>query len=164
MSTTKASIKKILIAGAGNPLRRDDGVGPYIIKEISQMSHDNKRHTIRYVDVGTDGLVLFDMMQHYTHTLLVDAIHMNTSPGTIKVFTPKDVKVNMYHDSLSTHALGLATLIHLLEQFRIKTSLKIIGIQPESIELGEGLTQTVSLRLDTLLHTVAFEINSLINP
>jgi hydrogenase maturation protease len=154
--------KKILIAGAGNPIRRDDGVGPYVISQIKHMSHDNKRHIIKYIDVGTDGLVLFDMMQHYTHALLVDAVHMNSSPGTIKVFTPEDAKINIYDDSLSTHTLGLATLIHLLEQFNIKTSLKIIGIQPEDISLGEGLTQTIQTKLNKLLHTVAFEINQLI--
>jgi len=155
--------KKILIAGAGNPLRRDDGIGPYIVNQIRKMDHDNRHHIIKYIDVGTDGLVLFDMMQHYTHTLLIDAVHMNSSPGTIKVFMPKDAKINIYHDSLSTHTLGLGTLIHLLEQFHIKTSLKIIGIQPENVALGEGLTQTIQMKLNVLLHTVAFEINQLIN-
>lgn len=158
----KLKPKKILIAGAGNPLRGDDGIGSYILNQVKKMDHDNRHHIIKYTDVGTDGLVLFDMMQHYTHTLLIDAVHMNASPGTIKVFTPKDAKVNIYHDSLSTHTLGLGTLIHLLEQFEIKTSLKIIGIEPENVTRGEGLTQTIQMKLNDLLHTVAFEINQLI--
>jgi Ni,Fe-hydrogenase maturation factor len=125
----KSKPKKILIAGAGNPLRGDDGIGPYILNQVKQMDHDNRHHIIKYTDVGTDGLVLFDMMQHYT----------------------------------PTHTLGLGTLIHLLEQFKIETSLKIIGIEPENVALGEGLTQTIQMKLNDLLHTVAFEINQLIN-
>jgi hydrogenase maturation protease len=157
--------KKILVVGAGNPLRRDDGVGPYIINRIRKMDHGHKKqhHTVKYIDVGTDGLVLFDMMQHATHTLLVDAVHMNTSPGTIKIFKPEDAKINIYDDSLSTHTLGLATLIHLLEQFKVATSLKIIGIQPVDITLGEGLTPLIQTKVNDLLHIVAFEINQLIN-
>lgn len=159
----KPKTKKILIAGAGNPLRGDDGIGPYVINQIKKMDHDNRHHILKYIDVGTDGLALFDMLQHYTHALLIDAVHMNASPGTIKVFTPQDAKINTYHDSLSTHTLDLGTLIHLLEQFKIKTALKIIGIQPENVSRNEGLTQTIQMKLNDLLHTVAFEINQLIN-
>jgi len=132
---------KTLILGVGNPLRRDDGIGPAVIKLLKASSNMND---VDIMDGGTDGLSLLEQIKLYKKVLIIDAVEMCLIPGEIRLFTPEDAKINIKSDTLSTHGFGLAEVIKLMEQLEIKTELKIIGIQPMDISFGEGLTKELA--------------------
>ncbi len=54
--------------------------------------------------------------------MLIDAVQMNLSPGSVKTFAPDQALINIKTDSLSTHGFGIAELLKLAEE---------LGLQPE---------------------------------
>jgi hydrogenase maturation protease len=140
----------ILVLGVGNTLRRDDGIGPVVIDLLSK----EKKPGVDYLDGGIDGLALLDMIKPYQRAIIVDAVNMNVAPGTIKLFSPDDAKINIKNDALSTHGFGLAEVIAFVEKLDIKTELQIVGIQPLDISFGEGLTDVVKTKINDVIDLV----------
>lgn len=143
----------ILILGVGNPLRRDDGIGPMIIDMLSNNT-DLSDQKVDLLDGGTDGLALMDYMQNYKHVIIIDAVEMKTPPGEIKVFSPAEAKMSINLDALSTHGFGLAEVIKMMEALDQMVPMTIIGIQPESIEFFEGLSSKVAAKIPTIIELV----------
>lgn len=129
-----------LIVGFGNTLRRDDGIGPAVIAHLRNIETNSN---ITMLDGGTDGFALIDYAKEYEKVIIIDAVNMDLPPGEIRVFTPEEAIINIKTDSLSTHGFGLAEVLKLLDGLELKHDLKIIGIQPEDISFGEGLSLEV---------------------
>jgi hydrogenase maturation protease len=219
--------QKILIVGAGNPLRGDDGIGILIIQELQKLkassqnpgpssssdpnpsldpslipnprqdpapnqnqnqncSQDGNRNqlsplqpqsqvgqlykeqlraelrqllqrsSIELLDIGTDGLALLDVVPHYSHVLIIDAVEMRAAPGTIKLFSPAEARINITHDALSTHGFGLAEMVRLAEELGITTttSLQIIGIQPSTLAFGTELSPPLQQAFPRVLQLI----------
>jgi len=144
---------KTLVIGVGNPFRHDDGIGPAIIK-ILQIE-DNQAFIL--VDGGTDGLALLDQLTGYKKAIIVDAVQMMAKPGTVKLFTPAEAKINIKSDVLSTHGFGLAEMLKLADELGIKTEIKIIGIQPKDISFGEGLSDEIKEQIPEILKLIKQE-------
>lgn len=145
---------KTLIAGVGNPYRGDDGIGIEIIKILQKENNPN----MVLFDGGTDGLSLFDQLGLYERAIIIDAVSMGETLGTVKLFTPKEARLQITGDALSTHGFGLADVLKLAEEFSVKTAIKIIGIQPENIDFGEGLTEAVKSQIPHVLALIKKEI------
>jgi len=139
-----------LILGVGNTYRKDDGVGPAIIALLQ----NNKRSGVDYLDGGVDGLALIDIISLYSKVIIIDAVDMKTPPGTVKLFSPSDVRLQIKSDALSTHGFGLAEVIKLIEQLDVKTLLQIIGIQPQDISFGEGLSEVIEKQVQRIIKLV----------
>ena len=143
-----------LIIGVGNILRRDDGIGPAVIERL-------RAEPISSVDLrdgATDGLTVIEYLKPYQRAVIIDAVDMQAEPGTIRMFTPEEAIINIKAEALSTHGFGLAEVLKLMQSLEIKTELKIIGVQPESIEFGEGLTEKVKVRVEEIAELVKEEI------
>ena len=148
--------KETLILGAGNPLRRDDGIGVEIIKLLSI---DQNRYRlppeVDFVDGGTDGPGLIEYLKEYKKVILIDAVEMGLPAGTVKTFSPDEALIRIQKDSLSTHGFGIAELLKLAKELNITPELTIIGIQPENIGMGMGLSNTVRSRIDEIIAKVS---------
>lgn len=142
---------KTLILGVGNILRKDDGIGPKVIEVLRQRPLAN----VDLMDGGIDGLALLDKITEYKKVILIDAVNMNTAVGTVKVFTPSDALINISSDALSTHGLGLAELIKLMQELEIKTQLQIIGVQPQDISFGEELTPEIASKIPEIVEKLS---------
>jgi len=140
-------VNKTLVLGVGNILRKDDGIGPRVIKILQQKSWSH----IDFMDGGIDGLALLDKIAEYKQAVIIDAVNMNALFGTVKSFTPKDALIKIKSDALSTHGFGLAELIKLMQQLQIKTKLHIIGIQPKDIAFGENLTPEIENKIPDII-------------
>jgi hydrogenase maturation protease len=138
------------IIGVGNPLRHDDGFGPKIIEILRQQPNlDADLH-----DGGTDGLALLDVIAQYQQVIIIDAVNMNAPSGTLRSFSPDEARLKIHADTLSTHGFGIAEVVRLMQELAIKTDLTIIGIQPEDISFGEGLSAVVAAKIPEVLGMV----------
>ena len=151
--------KETLILGVGNPLRRDDGIGPEVIHLlIEDRTKKNRTHKlssdIELLDGGTDGLGLIEYFKEYKNIIIIDAVEMNLKPGTIKVFTPEEAVININSDALSTHGFGIAELIKLAGALEINPGLVIVGVQPEDVSYGEVLSDTVNSIINFVIDKV----------
>lgn len=139
-----------LILAAGNPLRKDDGIGPEL---LDRLRLETLPAGTTFEDIGTDGFSLIDLVQGADHVLLIDAVNMGQPAGTTKLFPPRDVKLICKGDALSTHGIGLADVINLMEGLNgtFPTNLTILGIQPKKLGHGKGLSTELHMRLDEYL-------------
>jgi hydrogenase maturation protease len=152
---TEKNKKETLILGVGNPLRRDDGIGPEVIRlMIENRKTYNLPYGIDFLDGGTDGLGLIEYLKEYNKVIILDAVEMKLTPGTIKVFTPEEAILNINTDALSTHGFGIAELIKLAKQLDINPELIIVGVQPEDVSYGEELSFSVNSKTDTIVDII----------
>lgn len=126
--------EKLLILGVGNELKRDDGVGPFIVDNL-----DEKDNVIcinaKTVPENFTGKI---RKEQPSHVIIVDACLMGGEAGDIKI-VDKDDFVNI---GISTHSMSLSYFVKYLER---DNDFKIIfvGIEPETMEWGEKPTENV---------------------
>jgi hydrogenase 3 maturation protease len=126
--------QKVVVAGIGNPFRRDDFVGVEIVRNLQNRVSES----VFLIEAETVPESFMDPITKFkpTHILLIDAGIMNQKPGTSKLADPTQL---MRKTSISTHTLPLRIFCdYLTETTAAKIALLII--QPQDASFGEGLT------------------------
>ena len=97
---------------------------------------------------------------------MVDAVKGQQPPGTLYKFSPEDVPNDNNYDSL--HQLGIIEAIRLAGlQGKAPDQTVIIGVEPEVIDWGLSLTDTVKEKIPRIIDMVMDEIkvaNETISP
>ena len=126
--------ERVVIAGIGNPFRRDDFVGVEIVRNLQNKVSESV-YLIEAETVPESFIAPITKFKP-THILIIDAGIINKEPGTPKL---ADTKQLMRKTSISTHTLPLRIFCdYLTETTGAKISLLVI--QPEDTSFGEGLT------------------------
>ena len=130
--------EKLIILGVGNELKSDDGVGPFIIKNL--MAENIESDRLLLIDSGTvpENFTGKIRMENPSHVIIVDACLMGCRPGDIRL-VDKDDFTNI---GISTHSMSLSYFVKYLER---DTDFKIIfvGIEPETMDWGANPTENV---------------------
>lgn len=140
--------ERVVVAGIGNPFRRDDFVGVEIVRKLQNRVSEH----VFLIEAETVPESFMDPITKFkpTHILLIDAGIMNQKPGTSKLADPTQL---MRKTSISTHTLPLRIFCdYLTETTAAKIALLII--QPQDASFGEGLTpklKQTAKNLTTLL-------------
>lgn len=145
---------KVLIAGIGNSLRKDDFVGVQIVRHLKN-SVPPSVHLIECETVP-ESFIQPIVELNPTHILLIDAALINLEPGTSRLITPKELQE---HQAISTHALPLRIFCQYLAQ-TTESKIALLVIQPQDTSFGEGLTQKLkhtANQLTKLLLTILYE-------
>ncbi|MFH1491666.1 MAG: hydrogenase maturation protease [Pseudomonadota bacterium] len=74
-----AAREEFLIVGVGNPHRRDDGIGPYVIRELCRIFEERK--AVRLLDRFQLGPDLIEDLRHARLIVLVDAAVKDLKEG-----------------------------------------------------------------------------------
>ncbi|MDI6714404.1 MAG: hydrogenase 3 maturation endopeptidase HyCI [Thermodesulfovibrio sp.] len=126
---------KVLIAGIGNPLRGDDYVGSYIIKNLK-----NKINAILIDCEDKPENFIEQIIHEKPDTIIfIDALQMNKLPGSVCFITDKELS----NKGLSTHRLSLKISISYIKA-RINSRIMIIGIQPKTTGFGDPMSEEVA--------------------
>ena len=145
---------RVLVAGVGNVLRRDDGFGVHVAQRLER---EELPAGVRILDVGIGGIHLVQELFDETDALIViDAVDVGRPPGTVTVVRP-DVRNPQGPDDLAdTHyanpdrALMLAKALGVLP-----ASVWLVGCQPlDADSLGEELTAPVAGGVDAAVAEV----------
>jgi hydrogenase 3 maturation protease len=141
---------KVLIVGMGNPLRGDDGAGPELIKKLKGSSRLTHR-SLFLLDVGeVPENYLGKMVKEKPNTIvLIDAIELATSPGTIKIIEKDDIR----DEFLSTHNVSLKLIAKYLEKESF-ANVFLLGIQPKSTEFGKEISRSVREGLEKVVRVL----------
>ena len=143
--------KRIAILGIGNDLRTDDGLGPYIIENLRI---DDPRVMIENVGSVPEGFARNLAEFGAERVIMVDAADMMKPPGHIELVT----KDRIGGINISTHSMPLSFLMMYLEQETGGKTI-LIGIQPKSIQFGEGLTPEIQEVVDNTINTLEHVLN-----
>ena len=150
--------QNILVMGAGNLMRRDDGIGPFV---IDQLRNEPLPSNVILKDAGTDGLSMIDAISEFNQIVVIDAVDLNQRPGDIRIFTPAELKSVNGADSLSTHGFSLADLFELMRLLGYRAGIKIIGVQPEDIGYGNGFSEALGARVSELMEIIKNTLQNL---
>jgi len=137
---------RIAILGIGNDLRSDDGLGPYIIEKLRI---DDPRVMIENVGSVPEGFARPLAEFGAERVIMVDAADMGKLPGHIELIT----KDRISGINISTHSMPLSFLMMYLEQETGGKTI-LIGIQPKSIQFGEGLTPEIQEVVDKAINSL----------
>lgn len=137
---------KVAVLGIGNDLRTDDGIGPLIVESLEISSPDVMIENVGSVPEGfAKPLAEFGAER----VIMVDAADMRKQPGHIELVT----KDRIGGISISTHSMPLSLLMMYLEQETGAETI-LIGIQPKSIQFGEGLSPEIQVVADGIIDTL----------
>ena len=131
--------EKLIVLGVGNELKCDDGVGPFIIKKLqAENIEDNDKLLFINAETVPENFTGKLRKENPTHIIIVDACLMGGKPGDMKIVDKDD-----FADiGISTHSMSLSYFVRYLEKdndFKIV----FIGIEPESMDYSEELTENV---------------------
>jgi hydrogenase maturation protease len=143
---------KICVIGLGNILLRDEGVGVHALRALKKGFAFSD--PIDLLDGGTMGLDLLPYIEGMEKILFVDALELKKEPGTIAVLEDEEIPATL-KSAISFHQVGLSDLLFASKFMGIsppKTTL--IGMQPEKIETGLALSETLNRNFEKLLHTI----------
>ncbi len=137
---------KILIAGLGNLLLRDDGVGVHAVQELQKAPQPG----VRVVEVGTALLDALHLFEWADKILAIDAMRAGRSPGTLYSFGVSEVEDP---PQVSLHELGLLSALRFLTEGK-RPPVVILGVEPAVIDYGLDLSPEVQSALPALTQSV----------
>lgn len=149
----------VLVLGLGNVLLGDDGLGAAAVARLERDYLAPPR--MRLEDGGTLGLSLLGLLAESEHVILVDAIQVDSPPGTLVRLDGADVS-DAVRDRLSPHQVGVADLLdaaRLIDSY--PDTVTLLGLVPDSLDLAVARSAVVDDRLDELVAAVVREVQSL---
>jgi hydrogenase maturation protease len=143
---------RIQLIGLGNILLMDEGVGVHAVQALRKRFDFLEDALL--LDGGTLGLDLLPYVEGREKILFVDALDLQKEPGTIAVLEDDEIPA-ILRPALSFHQVGLADLLFASKFMGIKPGkIALIGIQPEKIETGLTLSETLNEHFEKLLKTI----------
>jgi hydrogenase maturation protease len=148
------SMSSILVAGLGNLLMSDDGVGVHAVRAL----RDEPLEGALALEVGTAALDALPYLERAEHVIALDALEGGRPPGTLYRYTLGEQDARPPGGCL--HELDLAATLYMLELHE-RPEVLVLGVQPERLELGLTLSPKVEASLPHLLEAVRETVREL---
>jgi len=139
---------RIAVLGVGNSLRSDDAAGVLVARRLAQSHFTYDHDSLLVIDAGHAPENTTAELRRFRPGLviLIDAADIGGEPGRIRPIEIHEIDGM----SASTHSLPLSMLAKYLT-LELGCEVKIIGIQPQSIEIGESVSEDVLLAVDEIV-------------
>jgi hydrogenase 3 maturation protease len=129
--------KRVVLAGIGNSLRKDDFVGVKIVKYLEKRVSQN----VFLIECETVPESFIEPIVEFepTHVLLIDASLLNLEPGSVRFVETNQMPTQT---PILTHALPLQLFCEYLTKMT-HAKIALLAIQPKDTDFGERLTPEV---------------------
>jgi hydrogenase maturation protease len=145
-----------VVLGLGNLLRRDEGLGIRALWLLQQRYL--LPESVQVVDGGTLGLELLSYLEGAERIIVLDAALTDGPPGTVICLRGDEVPAFLGMRA-SPHEIGLPDLLAVARlRGTAPAQIALFGMQPEVIELGWELSDSVAQELDQLVEAVVSEL------
>jgi hydrogenase maturation protease len=151
----------VLIAGLGNDLRRDDGVGPAVALKVAHAAGPgvtvlvNAREPADLIEVWRDADV----------AIVVDAMEAGLAPGSTRRLDAAALAASGFPASASSHLLPLSNVVELARTLgALPGRLLVFGVQGSAFGPGEGLSPEVQQAVDVVAAEILDEIGAALAP
>ncbi len=133
------------VIGLGNILLKDEGVGVHAVNALKESCSFSPE--VEIIDGGTLGLDLLPLIEGKDRLILIDAVDFKKEPGFIGVLEDEEIPSALFA-KLSVHHIGLSDVLYASKLMGITPAkIRLIGIQPGSMDVGLDLTPCVSDRI-----------------
>jgi hydrogenase maturation protease len=141
----------VVVIGLGNELRRDDGIGPAVARQVA----DRVAPDVRVSVSDGDPAALLDAWAGAQLTVLVDAVVCDPSrPGTVHRFTPDEL-AGVRAGTFSTHGISLGDIIQLGTVLdRLPHRMVVLAVEVADLAAGGGLSPAVGRAVETAVAAV----------
>ncbi|HTP89285.1 MAG TPA: hydrogenase maturation protease [Bryobacteraceae bacterium] len=148
---------KVLIAGIGNVLLGDDGIGPFAIK-LLEWQYDFTDN-VELADLGTPGLDLPVHLAGADAVILVDSAKFSGEAGDIRLFRKPEILRHPSRARIDPHSPALTESIFLLELMGVMPrEFLMIGMQGSRFEPGSTLSTPVRHCIPHIIDAVRREL------
>jgi hydrogenase 3 maturation protease len=139
-----AGAERVVVAGIGNPIRKDDFVGVKIVQDLQGKVPKN----VCLIECET---VPESFMQEIvdlkpSHVMLIDAAVLGLKPGETRLVFPEQVT---NFPAITTHMLPLRIFCEYIAKMT-EAKIALLLIEPENTEFGEGLTPQVQMAAEKI--------------
>ena len=147
---------KTIVIGLGNILLKDEGIGVHAVNAVRE------RYTfspeVEIIDGGTLGLDLLHYFEGRDQILIVDAVDFKKDGGYIGVIEDDAIPSALFA-KLSVHHIGLSDVMFAAKLLDYKPSkIRLIGIQPQSLNVGLDMTERVSSKMGELIDKIVMTL------
>lgn len=125
------------MAGLGNELLRDDGVGIHVVREL----RGTLPLGVIVAEVGTGILNALHLIDWAERVLAIDAVQAGLPPGTVCALRADDVAAPGSH--VSMHQVGLLEARPFLRNPHRQREILFLGVEPAVIDYGTELSPEV---------------------
>lgn len=143
-----------LVVCIGNRLAGDDGVGASICDELAGIGMPDEA---RLLFLGLGGLDILDHLQGEELMVVVDAVQLGRTPGTVHVLDWQDIPVTGTRP-VSGHGIGIREAIEVgrrLYADRMPEKIVLVGIEGEVFDqLGVPLSGKVQAAVPVAVQRV----------
>ncbi|HCM40536.1 MAG: hypothetical protein A2070_11810 [Bdellovibrionales bacterium GWC1_52_8] len=147
------------LVGIGNYMMGDDGIGPRIVEYVA----DHRLNSdFEVLDLGDNGLNLLSYFDQTTDRMLwVDCVRMGCQPGEFRYFKPEQVESQKYLARRTTHEGDLLKVLEIAQAAGYAIpEIEIMGIEPEQVQQGQGLSEPVAKLFKTYVDEAIRRISS----
>jgi hydrogenase maturation protease len=149
---------RIAVAGIGNILLGDEGLGVYAARELE--AGYAGRDDVQVLDGGTLGLMLLPYIEDSTHILLLDALSLDAPAGTLREYDQVSMQgapVSIF----SVHGISVPDLSNLM-RFRSDRleAVHLIGMVPSSLDASTDLSDEVKGAMPAIVELARQRIDS----
>ena len=147
---------KTVVLGVGNILLSDEGFGVRVAEALSQRFRFPD--AVEVLDGGTLGIELMRFLDGAQRLILIDAIH-GSEPGSFRIIQGDDVRL-YFQEKVSLHEMGIQeVLASLVVMEKPIAEIVVIGVVPQSLEIGLDLTPLVASRIDEATDSVIRQLH-----
>ncbi len=153
-------MRRVLIAGVGNVLLGDDGVGPYLVNLL------NARYSfgpeVEVEDFGTPALDFIDNIVGREALIVIDSVNNGDAPGTLTLYCKEDIVRITPSVRMDPHSPALVECLLAADLFDTSpANVLLVGITGESYKAGCELSNAVKSSLANAIAAVLAELNRL---
>jgi hydrogenase maturation protease len=153
MSTNK---RATVVIGLGNPLMGDDGLGLVALERLRAGYAIPPE--VELIDGGTWGMNLLPVIEDAERVILIDAIDVGAAPGT-PVRLERARLPRYLATKISPHQVDLRDVLGLAElRGTLPADTVAVGLQPDRVAFGNGLSAALRCRIDDLVGSVVREL------
>ncbi len=139
---TGSSKPSVRVIGLGSLFRGDDAFGPRVVEAL-RAGWDFPSGVL-LTDAGAPGLDLTTLLSDCRHAVLVDAVKGGAGPGRVLTISRLDAITPSPEARLSAHVLDLRETLLLLRTTGLAPeSVTLVGVEPQRVDAGIGLTPPV---------------------
>ena len=137
----------VLLLGLGNPLMADDGAGQELLSRLTPEA-SGWGPQVEFVDGGTQGLALMGVLEGRKAVVFLDAIQLGDKPGAVHVLNGEELMGMGARPAMTAHEGSAPQILAALELLgEAPKEIRMIGIEPERVGLGIGLSSAVRASL-----------------
>ena len=130
----------------------DEGVGIHALTTLQETYTFSPN--INFIDGGTIGIDLIPYFEECKKMIIIDAVDSQKESGFIVTLHNEEIHCR-FNTKLSLHHAGLSDVLSIIKLQEIEApDIVLIGVQPEKVELGLELSDTIESKMENIISII----------